>query len=103
MSFWDRMQKIVNDGLEASREMLNKAREKAQDLGEMGILKYEISQLEKQAEKNFLLLGSRVYEILVEKQETTIKSDNQDVKAIIQEILDIKKKIEDKEEMLKNI
>ncbi|MBN1700187.1 MAG: hypothetical protein JW881_21930 [Spirochaetales bacterium] len=103
MSFWDRMQKIINDGIDASKEMLNKAKEKAQDLGEIGILKFEISQLEKQAEKNFLLLGSRVYEIFVEKQEHTIKNEQKEVKDIIQEILNIKKKIEEKEEILKNI
>jgi len=103
MSFWDRMQKVINDGLDASKEMLNKAREKAQDLGEMGILKFEISQLEKQAEKIFLLLGSRAYEIFVEKKEDTIKSDHPEIKNAIQEILNIKKKIEEKEELLKNI
>ena len=53
MSFWDRMEEIVSQGLESSRDILGKAKEKAKDLGEKGLLRYEISQIERQAEKKF--------------------------------------------------
>ena len=57
MSFWERMEEVVNQGLESSRDILSKAREKARDLGEKGLLHYEIMQLERQAEKKFSKLG----------------------------------------------
>ena len=103
MSFWERMQKVIDQGVETSKDVLMKAKEKAKDLGEMGILKYDIMKLEKQAEKDFLLLGSKVFELIVEKNEETIQKDNEDIKKIIDEILDIQKKIDEKEEELKNI
>ena len=45
MSFGDRMDEIVNQGLEFSRELLGKAKEKARELGEKGLLCYEIAQI----------------------------------------------------------
>ncbi len=44
MSFKDRMEKIINQSLSVSRDVLDKAKTKAQDLGDKGLLKYEIMQ-----------------------------------------------------------
>ena len=103
MSFWERMQEVINQGIETSKDVLNKAKEKAKDLGEKGILRYDIMRLEKQAEKNILLLGSRVFELIVEKKQESIQKDNEGIKELIDEILDIQVKIDEKEEELKNI
>ena len=103
MSFWDRMQEVINQGVETSKDVLNKAKEKAKDLGEMGILKYEIMKLEKQAEKNFLLLGSKVFELFVEKKMGSVNKDDENIKKLISEVTEIQKEIEEKEEALKNI
>ena len=103
MSFWERMQQVIDQGIETSKDVLNKAKEKAKDLGEMGILKYDIMKLEKQAERDFLLLGSKVFELFVEKKEETIQRDNEDINDVIDDIISIQKKIDEKEEELKNI
>ena len=103
MKFWERMQQVIDQGVETSKDVLNKAKEKAKDLGEMGILKYDIMKLEKHAERDFLLLGSKVFELLVEKKEETIQKDNEEIKKLIDEILEIQKKIDEKEEEIKNI
>ena len=103
MKFWERMQQVIDQGIETSKDVLNKAKDKAKDLGEKGILKFDIMKLEKQAEKNLLLLGSKVFELLVEKGEEAVKKDDKTIKALIDEILGIKEKIEEKEEELENI
>lgn len=103
MSFWERMQQVINQGIETSKDVLNKAKEKAKDLGEKGILKYDIMKLEKQAEKNILLLGSKVFELFVEKEQETIQKDHEEIKELIDGILDIQVKIDEKEEELENI
>ena len=103
MSFWDRMQKVIDQGIETSKDVLGKAKEKAKDLGEKGILKYDILKLEKQEEKEIIVLGSKVFELLVEKKEDSISRDNEDIKNIIDQIIDIQTKIDEKEEELKNI
>ncbi|MBN2536507.1 MAG: hypothetical protein JXB88_26725 [Spirochaetales bacterium] len=103
MSFWERMQEVINQGIETSKDVLSKAKEKAKDLGEKGILKYDIMKLEKQAEKDFLLLGSKVFEILVEKKQENITKDNKEIKELIEEIQKIQVEIDEKEEEIKNI
>lgn len=94
MSFWDRMQDVVNQGLESSREVLTKAKEKAKDLGEKGLLRYEITQIEGQAEKKFSQLGAAVYERLVLKDQATVS------KEALSELLDDIRELKDRLEKL---
>ena len=101
MSFWDRMEKVVNQGLESSREILGKAKEKAKDLGEIGLLRYEISQIERQAEKKFGQLGVKVYEVLVLKDQAAV--DKEAVKEVLEDIRELKDRLEKLENDLKEV
>ena len=96
MSFWDRMEEVVNQGLESSREVIGKAKEKARDLGEKGLLRYEITQIERQAEKKFSQLGASVYEKLVLKDQATVSKEAlSELLGDIQELKDRLEKLED--------
>ena len=66
MNFSERMKNIVDQGIKASKELAKQAGEKAQQWGEMGVLKLEIIQLRNQAEKMTARLGAEVYAVLVE-------------------------------------
>jgi uncharacterized phage infection (PIP) family protein YhgE len=101
MSFWDRMQEVVNQGLESSREILGKAKEKAKDLGEKGLLRYEISQIERQAEKKFSQLGAAVYEKLVMKDQATVSKDA--LEELLTDIQELKDRLEKLEADLKEV
>ena len=101
MSFWDRMQQIVNQGLESSREVLGKAKEKAKDLGEKGLLRYEITQIERQAEKKFSQLGVAVYEKLVVKDQATVSKEA--AKELLDDIQELKNRLEKLENDLKEV
>jgi len=101
MSFWERMEGIVNQSLESSREILGKAKEKARDLGEKGVLRYEIMQIEKQAEKKFSQLGVRVYEKLVKNDQSTVSKEA--LKELLDEIEELKERLEEKEKALKEV
>jgi flagellar motility protein MotE (MotC chaperone) len=101
MSFWDRMEEVVNQGLESSREVLGKAKEKARDLGEKGLLRYEISQIERQAEKRFSQLGVRVYEQLVLKKQVTVSRESVD--ELLEDIRELKERLEKLEEDLQSV
>ena len=61
MDFKEKVQKTVNQGLEASKDLFGRAKEKAKDLSDIGVLKYEISQLRKQKEHSYEFLGREVY------------------------------------------
>jgi uncharacterized phage infection (PIP) family protein YhgE len=101
MSFWDRMEQVVNQSLESSREVLSKAKEKAKDLGEKGLLRYEITQIERQAEKKFSQLGATVYEKLVLKDQATVSRDA--VKELLDDIQELKNRLEKLESDLREV
>lgn len=101
MSFWDRMEEVVNQGLESSREVIGKAKEKAKDLGEKGLLRYEITQIERQAEKKFSQLGAAVYERLVLKEQATVSKEA--LSELLDDIRELKDRLEKLEHDLKEV
>ena len=103
MKFWERMEKVFNQGIEVSKDVIEKARDKAKEMGEKGILKFEIMQLEKDAEKLFVKLGTKVYELYIVNKSIKLPGDSSEVMDLFKEIYSIQEKIDDKEETLKNL
>ena len=101
MSFWERMEQALSKGITTSREAFETAREKARDLGDRGLLKYEVMQLEKMAEKRFAQLGTKVYEALVKDERNTVSKATPSIKPLLLEIKQIEKRIGEKEDLLK--
>ena len=64
MGFFERSKQMIQEGMESTKEILEKTKEKTKEIGEMGVLKYAIKQLESQAEKRFAEIGRQVYENL---------------------------------------
>ncbi len=103
MDFWSRMKQALDKGAATSRELFDKAKDKAQDLGEMGVLKIEISQLENQAEKLIAKLGARTFEVLVGDGQSTLSRKTSGVGELLDEIDSLRSRIADKEEALKYV
>jgi len=100
MEFWDRVKTTIDKGLEGSRDVLGRARDKAQDLGERGVLRVEILQLENQAEKLVGKLGAVAYEVLVVDGQNELTKDSVGVRNLIDEINDVQVRIKEKEGLL---
>ncbi len=100
MDFWDRMRNAIDKGIDSSRGFLSKAQDRARDLSERGVLRFEIMQLESQAEKLTAKLGSRAYEVLEKEGQNTISKNTPGVKDIIREIADIEERVRAKEGQL---
>ncbi len=98
MGIWERMEQLIGQGLQSSREVLARARDKAQELGEAGLLRYELSQLEKQAQQLFGRLGMAVFDRLSAKGQATVSREA--LKELVAELEEIRKKIRQKEEDL---
>ena len=62
MSFWDRIESAINQGIDSSKGVLGKAKERAKDLGARGVLKFDLMQLERQSMRLMGKLGNEVYE-----------------------------------------
>jgi heme oxygenase len=100
MGFWERSKDLLNQGVLSTKEIFEKATEKSKELGEKGVAKFEISQLEKQAEKRFAQIGRHVYEVLVKEGQQTISDGTTEIKNLLQEVDEIEKTIDEKEEKL---
>lgn len=100
MDFWDRMKNALDKGLQGSRDLLSKARDRAQDLGERGVLRFEILQLENQAESLVGKLGARAYEALITEKRERIDRETDGVRELIAEIDAIHERIREKEAAL---
>lgn len=103
MTFSEKIKNLVNTGLDTSKDILSKAGEKAQQWGEMGVLKVEIVQLRGQAEKMTARLGAEVYEILVEKGQKTVSRETPAVREILDKIAELEKTVEEKETQFRKL
>jgi len=101
MTFSERMKDLLEQGWAVTKEAAVKAGAKAQDLGERGLLMWDIKQLENHAQKQLARLGTEVYLSFTEKGETSITADSAEIKTILDEISKIKDSIERKEAELK--
>ncbi|MFP4485012.1 MAG: hypothetical protein ACLFO1_09195 [Spirochaetaceae bacterium] len=100
MDFWDRMRTAIDKGIDSSRGFLSKAQDRAKDLGERGVLRFEIMQLESQAEKLTAKLGARTYEVLEKEGQNTISKNTPGVKDLVREIAEIEERVRTKETQL---
>ena len=101
MTFSERMKDIVDKGIKASKDLVKQTGDKAQQWGEMGVLKLEIVQLRNQAEKLTARLGAEVFEVLVEKGQKTVGKESPAIKETIDRIEELEKLIVTKEEAFK--
>jgi len=102
MTFSERMKNLLEQGWAASKDFALKAGAKAQDLGEKGILMWDIKQLENQAQKQMARLGSEAYTAFTERDQETIDRGAIEFRTILEEITAIKDQIEKKDSELKN-
>ena len=94
MSFSERMKEMIDKGLVASRDFAKKAGEKARELGEKGMIKIEIAQLESHAEKLVAKLGAEVYASMVDRNVETVSRDTAAISSILKEIEGLRESIE---------
>ena len=102
MTFSERMKNLLEQGWAASKDFALKAGAKAQDLGEKGILMWDIKQLESQAQKLMSRLGNEVFTAFTERDQETIDRNAIEFRAILEEIAAVKDQIEKKDNDLKN-
>ena len=105
MDFWDRVRTTIDKGLVVSKEALGKAGETARDIGEKGVLKLEIRELENQTKELLKALGSVVYELLEKEGKASVTAKNSEVSVILEKLRTIEAEVAQRElriEKLKN-
>ena len=96
------IKKMLEKGLDVSKDLLVKAGDKMQDLGEKGPLKVEILKIDHQIEKKLLELGKKTFEILSAGGIRAVDKSDSDVNSLVVEIDSLYAKKEEKEVLLTN-
>ncbi len=100
MDFWDRVKTTIDRSFDSSKDWFEKAKGTAHELGERGVLRVEIMQLESRAEKLTAKLGALTYDELVKRDATHVDRDSPGVAEVIEEIESIEQRINEKEAAL---
>ncbi len=99
--FLEKMKTLADKGIEASKGMLDQAGETVKDLSDKGVTKFEIHQLEKQAQKQCTELGLAVFELLSNEEKKTVSLKDESIAKAIEEIIRLKNEIKVREEKQK--
>ncbi|MDR0551957.1 MAG: hypothetical protein LBG72_08080 [Spirochaetaceae bacterium] len=99
--FIDKMKSALNEGWEASKDLAVKAGSKAQELGEKGVITVEIKKLEFDIERQIKKLGLEVYQLFAENGRDSVAASESAIAAILNEISELKSRIEAKQASLK--
>jgi len=102
MTFSERMKELLEQGWDATKDFAIKAGAKAQDLGERGLIMWDIKQLENKAQKLIARLGNEALMAFTDKDQAELSRETPEIKAILDEIANTKEQIEKKEIELKN-
>ncbi len=102
MGFQDKLKKTVSKGIEQSRHIFSAAKDKARELGDAGILRFEIHQLEDKLKKQEQLLGSTVYSLFTEEGKQSLTKRSAGVKEVIETMDDLNSQITSKRAALKD-
>lgn len=101
MTFSEKLKELLDQSIKASKEIAKQANDKAQQWGELGVIKLELAQLKNQSEKLTAKLGAEVYSVLVEKGQKTVSKESSAIKEIIDKIEEIEAQIALKESAFK--
>jgi len=102
MSLGDSILKILDQGVEASKEFAVKTGEKAKNMGERGVLLLEIKQLEGRAGELLSRLGKETYQALVIRNQDSVGREAPEIAATLAELENIRDTIDRKEAELKD-
>jgi len=102
MGFMENLQDAVNKGVDVSKDLFSKASEKAKELGDKGILNYEILQLNNQAQNQAAKIGTWVYQKL-QIEKGSVHKDDSTLVALLAELQRLHQEIETRHKKLEEL
>jgi hypothetical protein len=100
MDMMEKMKHAVEKGLQVSKEALGKAGDAARDLGEVGVLKLEIRELENRIKDLLKSLGIYVYEQLGKEGKASVTSKNTEIATLLSGLEHAEKEIDLRKEKI---
>jgi hypothetical protein len=103
MSLWERIESAMIQGIDSSKTVLGKAKERAKDLSERGVLKFDVMQLERQSMRLMSKLGNEVYEAFQKHGKQSVSQGTAGIKELVAELAELERRISEKDEALKQL
>lgn len=100
MTFYEKLQESLKQGIDLSAEWLVKARDVAGDVEETTMIRLQIKRLEKERSERLAALGEKVYTILSSGEQKSVSLKTDKIKALLQELQDIEQLRDEKEREL---
>ena len=98
MKFSERVDSLFKKGVAASRILAGKAGQKANNLGSMGVLKFETAQMKADEFSLDAKLGKEVYLALADMGHATVSRDTRSIHEVLEEITKLRGRIKVKED-----
>lgn len=96
------MAKLWDDVKKSLKEWGTIAADKAEELTKVGRIRLDILSIKRDIEKNFTELGGKVYHLVAEENQTRI-AGNDEVKKIVNRILNLEEELNKKKELLESV
>ena len=86
MAFSEKVMDVFDQCMDAAKEFVLKAGEKAKDLGERGVLMFETKQIEAKAKKLLCRLGNETFKAFAEQERDSIDREDPAIKSLVTEL-----------------
>lgn len=103
MTFWESLKDFMDKSIDASGKALNELGEKTKELGQKGVIKFEIAQLRNQFKQQSDKLGLVVYELFTKEDKESVTRRNAAVVPLLEKMQELESLIAQKEEEYKRI
>ncbi len=95
MGFWENLSNMFRKGVSTVAK-------KTDEYTKIGKIKVDIIGIKREIDKQFTMLGGKVYQLIVEENNSKIAS-NEEVKEIISTVKDLNEKLNQKKEELEQV
>lgn len=86
MNWKKKVGRSLNQGIDQSKSLLEKAKKQALDLGERTVLETEIKELAKKENELYKTLGKEIYALLVNRGRSSVSVRTSEIKDIFPEL-----------------
>ncbi len=89
MDWHKKIDEGLNQSLNASKKLIDKAREKAKKLGDKSLLAFEINEMEKEHEQLIKNLGEIVSSLFLDDGRTSVSTRTVEIKPVLERLKEI--------------
>ena len=100
MDWQEKFDKGLNQSIDVSKKLIDKARDKAKKLGDQSLLAFEIKELEKENNKLIKELGENVYTLFADDGRTSISTRTAEIKPYINRLEEVRESLRQKKSLL---